>query len=469
MLKVLLPVGIYQTFSKKISLLVMFLFFMTGCAHQNYLDEGKRLINSNRYEAAVEQFTLALREEPNDANTKNNLNIAKNELHKWALALTPKADTAFHANQLGKALLLYGKSAQITKDPHSVKRYKEVYSILRSRSIVNADVVTNGLGFNNSTFAAIDGIITHHSAKDKLSFSQSNPIFEIQQSTQEAVTQYISGTQLIANPALVELQHKLQYVSRQKRSYQQDINEYKNKRSNEQSKIQKLSSQLERIDRSLLASNLSGEQQKTYTNQASSIRNKLTNTKKKEKSAQKNINKAKQSYLQSSNDINHIASALSITPAVVEVPVYSDYIYQQKVQKNVLSGVMHLRVNNITRTATINVASEDISHPAHPTINLAENPMQVLNQQQLTPQYNNELLNIGTRLINELIAEKKSTFLYKAQDASNLEKKLTFLVQHGLITHEKTSPKIVAQLNTILTTEFGHGGRFNINQLLHLY
>ncbi len=455
---------------KKIPLLILsILFFINGCAHQNYLDEGLRHINNNQYEAAVEQFTLALREEPNDTNTKNNLNIAKKALYDWALALTPKADVAFHANHLGKALLLYGKSAQITKDVYSVKRYKEVYSILRSQSIVNANVIDNALGFTNETFAAIDGIITHRTSQDTLSFSQSNPVFEIQQSTQNAITQYISGTQLIANPELVELQHKLQQVTRQKHAYLKDINEFTNKHSSEKSTIKKLSAQLQRIDRSLSASNLSDAQQANYTKQATSIRSKLTNAKKKEKNVQKNVHKAKQGYQESNNDINHIAHSLSVTSAVVEIPVYSDYIYQQDIQKNILSGVMHLRVNNVTRTATINVISEDTSHPAHPIINLANNPMQVLNQQQLTPQYKRELFAIGTRLINELIAEKKSSFLYKAQDASDLENKLTFLVQHGLITHQKASLEVATQLNNILTAEFGHGGFFNINQLLHLY
>jgi len=462
--------SVVKSFSKSAPVfLASLLFMLSGCAHQNYMEEGQKFSQSNQYEAAVQQFNLALNEEPDDVVTQKQLQNAKSQLNQWALALEPKADTALKNDNLGKALLLYGKSAQITKSEHSVKRYKSIYAKLRNESMVTANVIANKLGINNTTLNKIDGIRANKSATTSLSFAQSNPIFEIQQSTQEAVTQYISGSQLIENPELVDLQHQLQDLRSRRNQYDHEISSLRNESHNERTHIQRLSSQLQRVEMSLSATNLSNSQLTRYNQQAANLRNQLSNAKRNEKSVAHHLNEAQHSFNSVSDKFHHLSEDLSITPAVVEVPVYSDYVHQEFHQTNTLSGVVYLNVNKVTRTASVSVASSDTSHPAHPTINLAANPLDVLSQQQLIPQYNTEQFNIGLRLINELIAEHKSSYLFKAQDATNLDNKMTLLVQHGLITHEQASSNAVKNLNDMLVTEFGRGGIFNIKKLLHLY
>jgi hypothetical protein len=459
-----------RLFSKSMPIfMASLLLLLSGCAHKNYMEEGQKFAQTNQYEAAVEQFSLALNEEPDDVATKNQLNIAKKQLNNWAVALEPKADDAFSDNHLGKALLLYGKSAQITQNPYAVKRYKEIYATLRSQSMINANVLTNKLGISNVTLASIDGIKGSKVGSTSLSFAQSNPIFEIQQSTQDAVTQYISGSQLIANPQLIDLQHQLQDVKRQRHEYNQDINHLSNESHNERSNVQNLSGQLQRIEMSLSATNLSSAQLANYNQRAATLRSQLSSAKSNEKSVVRHLNNAQHSFNSLSKKLHHIADDLSLTPAVVEVPVYSDYVHQEFKQTNTLSGVVYLNVNEVTRTASVNVGSSDTSHPAHPTINLAANALRVLSQQQLKPQYDTERFNIGLRLVNELIAEYKASYLYQAQDSTDLEHKMTLLVQHGLITHDGASKNASTILNDMLIVEFGRGGIFNINQLLHLY
>lgn len=453
----------------RISLLTLFLIILSGCAHQNYMEEGQKYIQNNQYESAVEQFSLALNEKPEDESTKQLLAQAKQQLHSWASTLEPAADNAYQANNLGKALLLYGKSAQITKNPHAVQRYKNIYNTLRSKSLIKAKVQKNQLGFNDIMLSNIDGIKYSNNATTSLSFAQSNPIFEIQQSSQDAVTQYISGTQLIANPELVDLQHQLQDVRNNRLHDEHDISSLRRDTQSQRSKVRNLSNQLQRVEMSLATPNLSSGQKANYTQQASSLRSQLNSAKNTERSLNSDFERAKRSYNRLSDKIQHLATDISLTPPVVEVPVYSDYVYQEFKQTNMLSGVLYLNVNNTTRTAAVSVASTDTSHPAHPTIDLAANPLIVLSQQQLTPEYSNERYKMGLRLISELIAEHKATYLYNAQDSANLENKMTLLVQHGLVTNEGASAKAVTILNGMLITEFGQGGIFNVNRLLHLY
>ena len=106
---------------------IIFALFLSGCAHQNYMEEGKKFAQSNQYEAAVQQFKLALNEEPDDEATKVQLANAQQQLTTWATKLDPIADQSLTNNHLGKALLLYGKSAQVTKSQHAITRYKKVY------------------------------------------------------------------------------------------------------------------------------------------------------------------------------------------------------------------------------------------------------------------------------------------------------------------------------------------------------
>ena len=317
--------------------------------------------------------------------------------------------------------------------------------------------------------SAIDGITASDTPNVSLSFKQSNPVFEIEQSTQDAITQYISGSQLIANPELVEMQHQLQSIRNDRYHDERQLSHLRNEAHNKRSHIQQLSAQLQNIERAMMATNLSPTQQSNYTHQASNLRSQLSSAKSNERSIANSLNETKRSYNHLSDKMHHLASDLSLTPAVVEVPVYSDYNYQEFTQTNSLNGVLYLNIDKVTRTASVIVSSTDTSHPAHPTINLAANAMSVLTQKQLMPQYSQERYNIGLRLINELIAEHKASFLYQAQDSTNLERKMTLLVQHGLVTSKGASKNGATMLNDMLITEFGQGGIFSINQLLHLY
>lgn len=467
MRKLSLPNNLLAKF--KIGLMTSAIAIMSGCAHQNFMDEGKKYAQSNQYEAAVEQFKLALNEEPDDANTQQQLKLAQAQLDQWANALAPVADNAFQQKNLGKALILYGKNAQITKSPHAVKRYKTIYEQLRNQSIVNAKVKSNTLGFDDTMLNSIDGIKYSDTATSTLTFSQSNPVFEIQQSRQDAVTQYISGSQLIANPELVELQHELQDIRNRRRHYERDMSNLRHQAQSQRNEVQNIASQLQRAEMKMTASNLSDNQRASYNQEVNSLRSQLNSAKQQERNSTRDFDHAKSDYRRLGDKIQHLATDISLTPAVVEVPVYSDYVYQEFKQTNSLDGVLYLNINSVVRTAGVAVTSTDVSHPAHPTIDLAANPLNVLSQQQLAPQYSQERYQIGLRLIDELIAEHKASYLYQAQDSSNLEHKMTLLVQHGLITHDGVSSNAANMLNQMLVNEFGQGGIFNINQLLHLY
>lgn len=464
-----LPISNNMLRNLRIGAIVSFLTVISGCAHQNYMEEGQKYVQSNQYEAAVKQFNLALNEKPDDVKTQQQLQQAKDQLQRWATALEPTADIAYQNKNLGKAMLLYGKSAQITKNPRAVERYKSIYQTLRSDSVINAKIKTNKLGFNDVMLNSIDGIKYSDSAKTILAFSQSNPVFEIQQSTQDAVTQYISGSQLIANPELVDMQHELQDIRNSRRHIERDMSNLRHRAQNERSQVQNLQGQLQRVEMMMTASNLSDNQRATYKQQANSLKSQLNTAKRDERDASRDFDHAKSDYRNLGDKMQHLATDISLTPAVVEVPVYSDYVYQEFKQTNSLDGVLYLNINNVVRTAAVAVASTDTSHPAHPTIDLAANPMQVMSQQQLAPQYSQERYKIGLRLIDELIAEHKAAYLFQAQDSSNLETKMTLLVKHGLVNHDGASAKAATTLNQMLVTEFGHGGIFNINQLLHLY
>ena len=376
MRKLSLPNNLLAKF--KIGLMTSAIAIMSGCAHQNFMDEGKKYAQSNQYEAAVEQFKLALNEEPDDANTQQQLKLAQAQLDQWANALAPIADNAFQQKNLGKALILYGKNAQITKSPHAVKRYKTIYEQLRNQSIVNAKVKSNTLGFDDTMLNSIDGIKYSDTATSTLTFSQSNPVFEIQQSRQDAVTQYISGSQLIANPELVELQHELQDIRNRRRHYERDMSNLRHQAQSQRNEVQNIASQLQRAEMKMTASNLSDNQRASYNQEVNSLRSQLNSVKQQERNSTRDFDHAKSDYRRLGDKMQHLATDISLTPAVVEVPVYSDYVYQEFKQTNSLDGVLYLNINSVVRTAGVAVASTDVSHPAHPTIDLAANPLNVL-------------------------------------------------------------------------------------------
>jgi len=457
---------------KKLRLSAFFIAFslLSGCAHQNLIDAGQQLMTHQQYELAVEKFSAALEEEPNDKATLTQLSQAQNSLTQWANNLETQAAIAKQNQQPEKALLLYAKAFEITRSPQANQQYKALYQQLREQSMINVRLDINSTSVSEQVIDAIDGLqLTSDQSATEIKFSQSNPIFEIEQSQLTVQTQYVSGSQIVANPQLLEMQHSLSHNQREQRENRRDIKSARRNASSLHNTQQQLSSKLSHIEMALTASSLTQAKRSQLNSSLSSVQSSLTRVENQLQHAQSTLSSLRGQYSHLVQDTNNLAHELAHTPATMTVPVYSDYQYPVNQQVNSLTSTLYLSVFGHIRPADITVDSKDQSHPAHPTINLAANSMQVASKAALTPLLIEQRNNVARRLLVELVDERKLGFFYQSKQTLNADEKLALLIKHGLITQQGAIEEVSEKIQQLLIMEYGLGGEFNVNQLLHLY
>ncbi|MDP2562747.1 hypothetical protein [Psychrobium sp. 1_MG-2023] len=452
--------------------IVSAVLLLSGCAHKNYMESAENLMVSQQYELAVQEFTLALKEKPNDQLTRDKLTHAKSLLASWATDLLVKAQHAETNGQTAKALLLYAKVAQLTPNSSATSAYQRLYRELRDKSQIKVNIQPNNIYLDNTVAVNIDGLQVvnkRNSNIKQLKFAQSNPIFEIQQSNSTALTQYISGSQTIANPDILDLQHQLADIKDDRYSIKRSVRKLTRQLNQHKKSLQQFTSRKQSLEMKLLATNLTTERKQSLERQLSDVNNEHKYHKKQHEKAASRLTKQRKKLNKINHQQEHIADALIHTPPVVEVPVYTDYEYIQQHQTNTLTSVLYLTVNKITRTAKVMVDSQDDSHPAHPIIGLAANPMEVLNKTALSPRLAQERVHIAQQLLTQLVDEQYLNYFYQAQQTNNIDEKFDSLVAHGLMKRAGANQDAASQLQQMLSLEFGQGAHFNINQLLHLY
>lgn len=450
--------------------LILCIMAVSGCAHKNLVSAGQELMTQQQYELAVDKFNAAVKEQPENQETRQKLAQAKEQLNNWASYIEQQAQLAENNQQLEKALLLYAKAFQITRSPVANSRYKALYQKLKRQSMLDVSLSSTGIDVDLDIIRSIDGLtLTQSNKATVLKFSQSNPIFEIQQSTLTLQTQYISGTQIVANPELLDLQHAVgqnQHRLRERRTKITRLSRIVNQLQNEQ---QRLNSKVNSLKMQLTASNLADTKRIPLEQSLSSANSSLTQANNKLQRKQNTLRDLKHDLVELRQQTNALAHKLAHLPATVEIPVYSDYQYPVQQQVNSLTSTLYLMMNNQIRPADIRVESKDQSHPEHPIIGLASNPMLVSNKEQLTPLLWQQRDKVTRRLLNELVDERKLGFYYQSEQAIGSDDKFAKLVKHGLITRKGAIKEASDKLQQMLVLEYGRGGEFDINKLLHLY
>lgn len=443
---------------------------LNGCAHQNLFNDGQQLMTQQRAELALEKFQAAQRERPDDERTALAIKQAQTALSQWSDKLYTSAQQAQQSQQDAKALLLYAKVFQLTKNDDANRQYKYLYNKLRKQSVIKVNLTSHSAGIDGATIESVDGLVLDTSPQAlPLKFAQSNPIFEIQQSSQIHQTQYISGTQLVANPELVDLQHALSRNQHRYRDVQREIKHQRRSSFQLDGKLSQEQRNKQTIEAQLLVSNLSPDKRAKLDHSLQQAQSSINRLENKLRSSNNELRDLRQDAREYSHQTNELAHQLAHTPATAEVPIYANYEYRVEQQVNSLTATLYMTINGQVRPANITAESKDQSHPAHPTINLAANPMVVDGKPALMPVLDNQRVPVARRLLSEFIDETKLGYFYQAQQAIDIDDKFSLLIKHGLITQQGATIDATIKIKQRLILEFGQVGEFNVNELLHIY
>ena len=463
-----------KNYNLKSSLIVMVvsLLLLGGCSHRNFIKAGQKFYATEHFELAVAQFEQALTEKPDDQETINQLQQAKSALIAWANQLEVKADNAVVAGHNGKAMLLYSKVLTITHSEYASKKYRELYNELSLKSSVSAQWLPNKLGLNANVFSDIDGLNLIGQSAIKLNLKKSNPIFEIQQSSLAKTEQYISGSQMISNPEFSEIQHQIRSHQNEQHLVRDHLSDSRHQVSHQQDRVVQLQNQQQSLQQNQLRTELSASNKQSLSTQLNQISSRLDAARQAVDNSRRHRKQYQRQLSHNRHELSRLIDQLSYTPAIVSAPIYSDYTYQIQQQKNLLSAQLFLTISdrgtNNTRAANVMVSSEDQSHPGHPILNLGPNPMQVKSQPQLIPLFNQEIKLISQRMLTEFVDEHRHRYILLASRSDNSDQQLEWWVAHGLVTKQGAVDGIAAKIRQRLALEYGVGGEFDINSLLHL-
>jgi len=455
---------------QKFWLVIIGLLTLSGCTHQNLIDAGQQLMAQQQFELAVAKFSAAAKEEPNNVKTAQQLALAKTQLTNWAVNLEQQAKMAEQSQQLEKALLLYGKVFQITHSPTANSRYKTLHQKLRAQSVLDVSLSNKGLKIRPQQVSEVDGLLLSSKRYARvLKFSQSSPIFDIVQSTTTMQTQYVSGSQTIINPELIKLQDAIAHNEEQEHDTDDSIDYLSRKVRQLQHKKNTLKSQTSSLMAQLTASNLNAGQKSQLQQRLAAANYSLAQTNNQMQDRQHSLSALRKLDRRQLEETNALAHDLAYLSPTVQVAVYSDYHYQVQHQTNSLAATLYLTINKQIRPASIRTESTDQGHTAHPTIELAHDPMILSNRNQLAALLNQQRDLAVKGLLTELVDERKLDYYQQAQQAINSDKRLALLIKHGLVTRSGANKQVSEQIKQMLILEYGNGGEFTINKLLHLY
>lgn len=464
----------HKLLSSRFIVLGLFCLAAGGCAHKRLIEAGEDLNRQGRIELAVEKYKQALEIEPNDRETRQNLEMAQAQLDDWLDDIHRQAQNAEQRGLNGRALLLYGKVAQLRRDLNAHDSYKRLRSDISENAYYKL-ALQIPKGLNNNVARHIKNVRLIDKASGnanefsaKITFTPAK--HARQSSKKEVVEQYVSGTETVTNPDYIALQAAI-------REDRDTIREYEDKISGQRQVLERQREKLTSVrkDREIAQLRLDDTTEGSgqyyhWRNQVNLLNAEVTKQQNRVNQEQSELDKliARQNEYNQALD-SHLEE-LSYLPPTVEQPVYSDYAFEVKQISAVASGNLNLSFKNgPTKNKTVKVKVSDETHQEHPLIELDHNPLKLPNNSQMAAKYRQQVVKDAESLITSHAGDYRQQLKGDADRQNGIDQQLEAFVRYGLAGDDGVDEQSGRRMRRILEQEFGITGEFDINRLLNLY
>ena len=451
----------------------MLLLLLGGCTHQRLMETGQRQLQQQRYEQALETYQRALEEKPGDSSTRQQLAQARTALDAWTVEIYRAAKAADQRGESAKALLLFGKVAQLNRDSYAVARYRELHRQLFDNARYQARILDPQQLLGAGAPPAIEDLWLQDSAAASapaLRLSLETPIFEVSNSSSELVQKYISGYDKVANPALIDAQHDANGLRDDIDGLAHDVDGLLHDIDKSQRRLDRLARQRHQLEDSLHRAAPGSQQAADLHYRLGRLSEEQQQLEKQRRKQQKKLKKRQRRLSDAHSDLDEVIHALTQLPALIEVPVYSDYQYTVEHQQHKLVATLLLtEADGTVSRQQLTVSAEDDSHGAHPVIDLPANDMSLPSQAEMLPQLYQQAAEQSRQLIARAIDRYRETLWRQAQQSPHAREQFALWVAHGLVRRRGADHPAAMAMRRALELEYGVGGEFRINELLHLY
>jgi tetratricopeptide (TPR) repeat protein len=449
--------------------------FTTGCAHKKLIDAAQDYAHQGRYEQAVEQYQKALDLKPNDNATQQKLADAQQKVDIWLDGIDAQAQTAKVQQLNGRALLLFAKVVQLRNDTNALAQYKKLHWQLTSqhRYKIQVDAPTTlgkNLAHQLDDIQVIDKADKSYANQFTVKVSHGKPAFVTKVKEIEKVQQYVSGVTSVPNPDYLHLQDDIT-------NEREHIHQLSMQLEDRQITLDDLDRQVHLFEKDLEIAQLKAQRATPNSHEYQRLQQDINHYQQELNQVQHYFDKElnaheKVSYkLHESKDALHKhLNELSYLPPTVEQDVLSDHFYPaDEVTRTATAKVTIAFNQQPEKSKTVSASFTDTEHDEQPRIKLPYNPLELINDKQLSKQYYAK----ARQEVEQAIEDNASTYRHQLKNKANqmpgIDQKLEAWVNYGVASSKGVDDSTDRQMSYQLEQEFGVTGIFEVNTLLHLF
>ena len=442
-------------------------FSLIACETSQRLSNrgDKHLIDGN-YEHAVNNFKKALKKNPRDVLLQEKLSDAQSKYHRWLDTLAYQADIAEQRGYSGKALILYGKIVSARPDDIALENYRRLHVGLSAKYATNISLQQTADLSKDWLSDVAD--LTVSSAGDRYYIDISPVVFDEQSSSYEKSQSYIVRYNYQDNPKYLEVADQKSRISQKISRLERERKSLKKNSKNQRKIILNSEKKIDHYRAQILANDY-------HEQTRSQLEDGITRL-------QRTIAVANNKIIENGNTIatldkrlldhyrtkDQVSERLQLIHPTIKIPVYSEYTYMVGEHKRYAESLLQISTKHDRIETPLYAETVDISHDAHPTIELEYDPILLASPRQLTNQIHVNAAQELVSYFDSLVESRRQYFFDQALSQVNKDQKFEQWVAHGLVRRRGAHSSVVNDMQHHLMLEFGKGGNFAINQLLYL-
>ncbi|WP_431686330.1 tetratricopeptide repeat protein [Hahella sp. NBU794] len=448
---------------------------VTGCAHRNLIKDGEEYYAQGRYELAVERYEEALKLKPNDKDTQNRLQQARRDFTAWLNQVRSAANTAYDRNNLGKAMLLYGKVAQATHEQSAWDRYNSAYQTIATqhqfRIKLDSDrrVFGDDLGYGVAGLQLVNKVNSKLGNEARVSMSRAPVHYNLSESVVPEVQQYVSGQVMVSNPDFIRLQGDVSDQRYQLDRAKDNMRDARRDFKRERRELESTERDLAKEESALNKLNLTDPQYDTQKREVDRLKDKVSRQREEVRRADDEVDKRGRKLDRADHKLDSLLTEFSMVPPTVMEDVYSDYHYERYILTKTASSALVMEVDGRRSDTPVNVVSEDDYYDDHYTIGLARKSAMVESDLDMEARLNTEVRIAAQNRLKALVSDYKQSLLLEAAQVVGNDDRFDAWVAHGVAGSPGVDGFLADKMRQYLELELGRGGELDINALLTLH
>lgn len=446
-----------------------------GCAQNKAVIAGDEYFKAGKYQLAVEAYSRAMPQEPDNEELHKKSIEALNRYHQSLDVLLIEAQKLEQQKKHGTAMFLYGKVASANYKASARTRYNQLKAQIRARNLykLNAsyDKKVFGKYFlqNKSNIQLVDKIDESQSNEMGISMKLASPKFHIKSFTKTGSGKYVSGKQQVTNPSYTKQEDEIESKEREMESKQAWVDKLTS-RSQNMADLQAAQSELAQAQSRLRSAVAGSPDHKSAQANVKDAQNAVAKQKKRRQNIFNDLATAREDYRNIHASLAYARRLILTIPTTIWVDAYKTHTYPIFVNTQHINALLSYQDSNGKSASTLVRASfTNQSHDAQPIIRVSAAPRREIDERELVKKLHLAAQEHGEGIVDEYVDAYRNGILTRAEQSSDPSEKLELWINYALVgSSDDVSHTISTQVREQLSRLYGHGADFDLSKILFL-